>query len=161
MSQYLPLQKDRKSMQKVVIIFLCTFPLFFGCESKAGTGALVGGGTGALAGGLIAGSGTGVLIGAAAGTVGGAIIGASLEDSDRESLHRQSPHTLSKIDQREPLTVDDIKEMTQARWSDQVIINQIDATHSVFYLSTADIIDLKNSEVSQKVIDYMIKTGNQ
>ncbi len=147
-------------MQKIMTICAAAL-LAFGCESKAGTGAVAGGATGAVAGGLIAGSGTGILIGAAAGTVGGAIIGASLEDSDREALHRESPHTVNKIDHAEPLDVEDIKQMTKAGFSDQTIITQIDATHSVFYLSTADIIDLKNAYVSQKVIDYMVKTGNR
>lgn len=85
----------------------------------------------------------------------------ALEDSDREALQKQSPATLSKIDQAQPLTVDDIKKMSQAGLSDTEIITQIDTTHSVFYLSTADIMDLKQVGVSQKVIDYMIKTGNQ
>lgn len=148
-------------MQKIMVVCVAAATLSFGCESKAGTGALAGGATGAVAGGLIAGSGTGVLIGAAAGTVGGAIIGASLEDSDRDALQKESPRTVNKIDHAQPLDIDDIKQMTKAGFSDQVIITQIDATHSVFYLSTADIIDLKSANVSQKVIDYMIKTGNQ
>lgn len=147
-------------MQKVIIFFLCTTCLF-GCQSKAGTGALAGGAVGAGAGALIAGSGTGVLVGAAAGTVGGAIIGASLEDTDRDALRAQSPQTLSKIDNGEQLTVEDIKKMTRAGLSDHAIIHQIEATHSVFYLSTADIISLKQSDVAQKVIDYMIRTGNK
>ncbi len=88
------------------------------------------------------------------------VIEASLADSDREALKKESPNTLSKIDQKKPLTVDDIKKMSKADLSDTAIISQIDATHSVFYLSTAEIIDLKQLGVSQKVIDYMIKTGN-
>ncbi|MFS8564384.1 MAG: glycine zipper domain-containing protein [Rhabdochlamydiaceae bacterium] len=119
-------------MQKIIIVCISAAILAFGCESKAGTGALAGGATGAVAGGLIAGSGTGVLIGAAAGTVGGAIIGASLEDSDRDSLQKESPQTVNKIDHAQPLDIDDIKQMTKAGFSDQVIITQIDATHSVF-----------------------------
>ena len=47
----------------------------FSCESKAGTGALMGGAGGAIIGG-VAGGGTGALIGAGAGAFGGAIIGA-------------------------------------------------------------------------------------
>jgi outer membrane lipoprotein SlyB len=131
------------------------------CESKAGTGALAGAGVGAVGGGLIAGSGTGVLIGGAVGATTGAIIGASLDDSDRRSLEKQSPRTLKKIDNGEQLSIDDIKKMSRAGISDDVIVSQIAATKSVFYLSTADIVDLKKSGVSQRVINDMVQTGNQ
>ncbi len=145
----------------LLLLAAVTVCLSSSCESKAGTGALVGVGAGAATGALISGSGAGALIGGAAGAVGGAIIGASLEESDRESLQKESPKTLHKLENQEQLSVEDIKKMTKARLSDSVIIHQIDATHSIFYLSTADIIDLKTSGVSQKVIDYMIRTGNK
>lgn len=134
--------------------------LLSACESKTGTGALVGAGAGATIG-AVAGGGRGALIGGAAGAVGGAIIGYLLEQEDRDRLQRQSPRTLNKIDNGEHLSVSDVKKMSKAGLSDTVIIDQIKATHSIFYLSTADIIDLKKSGVSQKVIDYMIQTGNQ
>ncbi len=142
-----------------MIALLCLISV--GCENKAGTGALAGGGLGAVTGAAISHNASGALIGGAAGAVGGAIIGAALESSDRDSLQKQSPRTLNKIDNKEPLSVDDIKKMSKAGLSDNVIISQIQATNSVFYLSTADIIDLKNAGVSQRVIDYMIQTGNQ
>lgn len=131
------------------------------CESKAGTGAVAGGGIGVAAGALITGSPTGALIGGAIGATSGALIGAALDSSDRSSMERQNPRTLRKLDDREQLSMNDIKEMTKAGLSDNVIISQIDATGSLFYLSTADIIDLKHSGVSQRVIDYMIQTGNR
>ena len=85
----------------------------------------------------------------------------ALDESDRSSLERQSPRTLKKIDNKEQLSTDDIKIMTRAGLSDETIIQQIDATHTVFYLSSADIVDLKKSGVSQRVINRMILTGNQ
>jgi hypothetical protein len=84
----------------------------------------------------------------------------SLDESDRSSLEKQSPRTLNKIDNGEQLSTDDIKKMTRAGISNEVIINQINATQSVFYLSSADIVDLKKAGVSQKVVSYMIQTGN-
>ena len=44
--------------------------------------------------------------------------------------------------------------------NEDVIINQISISHAVFHLSTADIIDLRDSGVSDKVIDFMINTPN-
>ena len=132
-----------------------------GCQSNTGSGALAGAGIGAIGGALITGSGTGALIGAGVGAASGALIGAALDESDRKSLDQESPRTTRKIDRGEQLSTDDIKKMTKAGLSDNVIISQIDATRSVFHLSSADIIDLKKSGVSQKVINHMIQTGNE
>ena len=89
------------------------------------------------------------------------LVGATLDNTDSRSMEQQSPRTLKKIDQGEQLSTDDVKKMAKAGLSDKAVISQIQATNSVFYLSTADIIDLKNSGVSQKIIDYMVQTGNQ
>jgi len=141
-------------------LFLASSLLFFvSCTSRAGTGALVGAGVGATGGVVISGSGSGALIGGAVGAATGAIVGAALDESDRNSLERESPRTLRKIDNREQLSIEDIKKMSRAGLSNQVIISQIDATQSVFYLSTADLIYLKKSGISQEVIDHMIRSG--
>jgi hypothetical protein len=85
----------------------------------------------------------------------------TLDDTDRRSLEKQSPRTVKKIDNGESLTTDDIKKMARAGLSDDVIMQQIDATKSTFYLSSADIVDMKKAGISQRVISYMVQTGNQ
>ena len=85
----------------------------------------------------------------------------SLDASDRSSLEKQSPRIVKKIDNGEPLSTDDIKKMSRAGLSDEVIMKQIHDTKSIFYLSSADIVDLKKSGVSQRVINFMIQTGNK
>lgn len=129
-----------------------------GCESKAGSGALGGAAVGAVAGGFI-GGGEGALIGGAVGAVGGGLIGYALDQQDREIMERRSPGTLDRIDNREQLSINDIKQMSRNGLSDQTIMNQIDATGSVFYLTTRQIINLKRAGVSEEVIDYMIDTA--
>jgi len=129
------------------------------CETKTQTGALTGAGVGALAGGLIGGNAAGAIIGGAVGAAGGALIGAALDAQDRNKLEQNAPSTLQKIDQQQALSVSDIKAMTQSGLSDDVIIAQIDATHSTFVLSSEQIIELKEVGVSQRVIEHMIRTG--
>jgi hypothetical protein len=85
----------------------------------------------------------------------------SLDASDRSSLEKQSPRTVKKIDNGQQLSTDDIKKMSRAGLSDDTIMNQIQETKSHFYLSSADIVDLKKSGVSQKIINFMIQTGNK
>jgi len=86
---------------------------------------------------------------------------ASLDPSDRSSLEKQSPRTVKKIENGEQLSTEDVKKMARAGLSDDAIIRQINETKSTFYLSSADIVDLKKAGISQKVINYMIHTGNQ
>lgn len=129
-----------------------------GCESKAGTGAIVGAGIGAGTGALI-GGGSGALIGGAAGAVGGAIIGHVLDEKDQENLERSSPQTLKKINTGEQLSIKDIEKMSNAGISDAKIIGVIDSTGSVYHLTSKDIAELHNAGVSQRVIDHMLQTG--
>ncbi len=142
---------------KYCLLGITSIVVLTGCENKAATGALVGGGLGAGVG-AIAGGGTGAAIGAGAGAVGGAVVGAALGSSERRQLERQSPETLRRIDNQQQLTVNDVKSMSKAGISDDVIISQIRQTGSSFRLSSSQIIELKNAGVSQRVIDYMINT---
>ncbi len=140
-----------------------------GCETpestpnRAGTGAIMGAGIGAASGALIAGGhhgAEGALIGGALGAVTGGLIGHSMDEEARARLQARAPQTYARIDQGQPLGLADIKAMAKSGIGDDVIISQIRATHSAYHLSASDIIDLNNSGVSQKVIDYMINTAN-
>jgi len=146
-------------MKKVMIGIASAGLMLVGCESKTGTGAVAGAGVGALAGGLIGGNVEGALIGGAIGAGAGALIGYGMDQQDREIMERNSPETMQRIDRGQPLTVDDIEQMSKNGLSDDVIINQIKATNTHFRLSTEEIVDLKNAGVSQRVIDYMIQSG--
>ena len=55
--------------------------------------------------------------------------------------------------------VADIKALVQAKIGDEVIISQIRNSHTVYHLRASEIIELKNSGVSEKVIDFMINTA--
>jgi hypothetical protein len=141
--------------------------LLAGCETpygrpnRAATGALIGGGFGAAAGALSSRHhNTGAIVGGAVGALAGGLIGQSMdiEAAQRERLEAQAPQTWERIQQAQPLGLADIKALAAAGVSDDVIISQIANSQTVYHLSTADIIDLKNSGVSEAVIDYMINT---
>ena len=59
------------------------------------------------------------------------------------------------------MAVADIKALAKGGIGEVVILSQIRNSQSVFHLTTAEIIDLKNSGVSEKVIDFMINTPSQ
>ena len=54
----------------------------------------------------------------------------------------------------------DVKALATAGLSDDVILSHIRNSQSVYHLTTAEIINLKSSGVSDKVIDFMINTPN-
>jgi outer membrane lipoprotein SlyB len=145
-------------MKYAISSFATAAILLASCESKAGTGALVGGGGGAIIGGAVGGW-QGALIGGAVGTVGGAIIGAAMDASDRRTMEDNNPETMRRIDNRQQLTLQDIKNMSRNGLSDETIMNQIKATDSTYSLTSDQITDLKRSGVSENVINYMISTG--
>ncbi len=142
-------------MKNIVISLAAAAALFSGCETKTGTGALVGGVVGTGVGAAISG-GTGAVIGAGGGALIGGLIGSSLDQNERHIMERHAPRTLKKLDSREELTIYDIKVMSNAGVDDKVIISEIGETGSRFNLTSADIVDLKNAGVSQNVIDVML-----
>ncbi|HZT23913.1 MAG TPA: YXWGXW repeat-containing protein [Verrucomicrobiae bacterium] len=144
-----------------VLLTGCQYPN--GDPNYTGTGALTGGALGAATGAVLAGprnAGAGALIGGALGAITGGIIGSGMDEEQRERLRAQAPQTYVRVEQGQPLGLADIKALAQAHVSDEVIINQIQSTHSVYHLSSADIIDLHNAGVSDRVIDFMINTQN-
>lgn len=141
-----------------VVLTGCQYPN--GDPNYTGTGALTGGAIGAASGALIGGrhAGAGALIGGAIGAIAGSAIGSGMDEEQRERLRAQAPQTYVRVDQGQPLGLADIKAMAKAGVSDDVIISQIKNTHSAYRLSSADIIDLHNSGVSDRVVDFMINT---
>jgi outer membrane lipoprotein SlyB len=144
-----------------------------GCESpegnpnRTGTGALIGGVIGATAGGLIgstshhdssANAAAGALIGGAIGAITGGSIGHSLDQEAEARLRAQAPQTLVRVDQGQPLGVADVKALARAGVSEDVIISQIRSSRTVYRLTAAEIIELHEAGVSQKIIEYMINT---
>jgi hypothetical protein len=152
-------------------LFVCAAALALlvaGCETPtgqpnhAGGGALAGGaigaGTGAIIGSTSGDAGEGALIGGAIGAVTGAIIGNSIDRSQRENVQQQSPQTMARVDAGQPLGLADIKALARAGVSDDIIISQIRNSRTMYRLSTAEILDLKNAGVSNRVLDFMINT---
>ena len=141
--------------------------LLTGCQNPDGTynntgsGVLIGAGAGALTGAAVGGrnhGGQDALIGAAAGAVVGGVIGNSMDREQEARLRAQAPQTYVRVDQGQPLTVSDVKALARAGISEEVIISQINSTHTVFHLSAGEIIDLRDSGVPDRVINYMINT---
>jgi outer membrane lipoprotein SlyB len=141
-----------------VLLTGCQYPN--GEPNNTGTGALTGAAIGAASGAVIGGrnAGAGALIGGAIGAITGGLIGNSMDQEQREYLRTQAPQTYVRVQQNQPLAVADVKALAQAKVSDDIIISQIRNSHTVYHLTTADIIDLRNSGVSETVLDFMINT---
>ena len=137
----------------------CTYPN--GQSNNTATGALIGGASGAAIGAAAdrRNPGAGALIGGAAGLITGGLIGNAMDQQAAAQRAAQPPPAMVVAPQGRPLSIADIKAMAKAGVGDDIIINQIINTHSVYNLDANDIIDLKNGGVSDKVITYMMNTG--
>jgi hypothetical protein len=70
----------------------------------------------------------------------------------------ERPQPVQRANQAQPVGVADIKALVKAGISDEVILSHLRNSQAVYHLTTAEIIDLKNNGVSEKVMDFMINT---
>ena len=137
----------------------CMYP--GGRPDYTGSGALSGAATGAAIGAMASQSGEGALIGGAIGAIAGGLIGHGMDAQQEARIQAQAPQTYARIQQNEPLSVADVKELARAGVSDELIISQIRNSRTIYRLSTAEIIGLKDEGVSENIIDFMINTQTQ
>ena len=81
-----------------------------------------------------------------------------LTKEDKKRLERHYPKTLEKIEKHHRLNIQDIKNMTRIGVSDDVIIYEISATRSFFFLTPDDERELEQAGVSNHVINAMKDT---
>jgi hypothetical protein len=81
-------------------------------------------------------------------------------DSPPPPPRAQTPPQIQRNDQGQSISVADVKALVKAGLGDDVILSHIRNSQVVYHLTTAEIIDLKNSGVSEKVIDFMINTAS-
>jgi len=156
-------------MKRWIFVGLTCLAVFSaGCASAgrntgAGTllGGLLGAGTGAVVGHQLGDTEAGALVGAGVGALSGMMIGNALDRSEQEAEYRaaRSEAALHEIRvSRGALSILDVIRMSQAGVSDEVIQAKIDRSGAVYDLSTEEIIDLKSSSVSDRVIAHMLRT---
>ncbi len=137
---------------------LAPLVLATGCQTNAGTGLLAGGALGALAGGAIGAAthhaGTGALIGAAAGATLGGVTGAAVDNHEQKVAIRQEARARA-------LGLQDVATLAQNGTSDEIIINQIRTSGTVYHLRADEILYLRNNGVHDPVIEAMQATANQ
>lgn len=141
-------------MRKVIFLVCLSFFLAItGCQSmgeKTKSGALVGGIIGAGAGGIIGHQtghgGEGAAIGAAVGALSGGLIGNQMDKKAKET----NPNHLGIVS---------IVDMASKGVPDDVIIEEIKRTQSVYNLTAEVITYLRDNGVSNKVIDVMLATS--
>ncbi len=144
-----------------------------GCETKAGTGALVGGAAGAGLGAIIGNqshghAAGGAVIGGLVGAGTGALIGNEMDKSDARDQQRQQSYntrdpqpTRSYSNDTRGVTRQDVISWTGRGTSDDIIIDRIERSHTKFYLSAADETQLRDNGVSEEVIRTMRDTGRR
>ena len=143
-----------------------------GCETKAGTGALIGGAAGAGIGAIIGHNShgrtaAGALIGGAVGAVGGVIVGNELDKNDRrEEQRRREDERYGEVHRDRQVYVaydrvsrDDVIVWTRRGMRDGEILDRIDRSGTVFHVTAADENQLRDAGVSEEVISEMKNTA--
>jgi hypothetical protein len=128
-------------------------------------GSVLGAGAGAIAGYESGHTGRGAAIGAGIGALAGGLIGNSADAAEAVAEER-AEKTEARVERalyevgpaNPPLSILDIIRMSQAGLSDEVIVAKIDQTGSYYRLTASEIIDLKRSSVSDRVIAFMLRS---
>jgi len=82
----------------------------------------------------------------------------ALSADQMAKLSQQAPDTYRRVQMAQPLSLDDVKALAKIGFGPDVLIAQIRNSHTVYHLTANAIIDLKNSGVSEQVIDFMISS---
>ena len=135
-----------------------------GCANNTENGALIGGAGGAAVGGGIGSvshsrAGEGALIGAAVGALGGALVGHSMDQEDQHNDRYAERDYDRRHSSDQSVTKAEVVDWTQRGTSDDVIIDRIERSGTVFHLTAADENDLRDRGVSESVIRVMRDTA--
>jgi hypothetical protein len=148
----------------ILPIFLST-----GCAGTNNTtggaiaGTAIGAGTGAIIGHAIGGrcgEGAGALIGGGVGLATGAVVGNSIDQKNEKKAEQQAAAAQAEVQSHWP-SLAEIQQMSASGTGDNIIINQIRATHAVYRLSANDILWLQQNGVHDAVISEMQATATR
>jgi hypothetical protein len=126
--------------------------------SNTDKGALAGAGLGTAAGAIIGHAAhnttAGAVIGAVAGTAIGATAGAAADEHQARQAVAQDVAARGG-----PVTLEKVVEMVHSNVSDQIIVDQIHMTRTVYQLTADQIVWLKQNGVSDYVVHEMEMTA--
>ncbi len=123
------------------------------------TGGVLGTATGAVVGHALGDPAAGAAVGGITGLAAGGIAGSAADHAEQVGeLRGMKKMQAIQAAQLPQLSMYDVIRMAQNHHSDELIINQIRVTNSVYYLTPEDIHTLKRSGVSDRVVIEMQNT---
>lgn len=146
------------SVRKPLVLLVGLVMLWLsGCRSPYYTdkGAAVGGIAGGIAGAARGDQSGQAAGGAVVGTALGALTGAAIGDSMDAELERRQAVADARQRMAQAVSTSDVMTMTTSGLSDSVIIDHIRSNGVRSALTTADIIELHENGVSERVIDTL------
>jgi uncharacterized protein YcfJ len=144
----------KKKLFLLVVLGACGCDTMSHTEKGALGGAAVGTTAGALAGHALGSTPAGAAIGLVGGTLAGSLIG-SAQDR-REDRARAQAHAQAQAQAAQSyVSLEEVVGMTHQHFPEDVIIRQIDSTHSYYNLTVPELTYLRNHGVSDRVIGYM------
>ena len=126
-------------------------------EAASTAGAAVGAGVGLVAGAAMHRPMEGLAAGALIGGGSGAVVGQSQDRKEAANAATQRTQAeQARVAANPPVGKADVIMMTQAKVSDDVIVNKINSASYILPLAAQDLVDLKNAGVSDKVTNAML-----
>jgi Glycine zipper/Protein of unknown function, DUF255 len=116
---------------------------------------LIGTGLGAAVGAATQNSKSGVAVGGLVGAGVGGMVGADQDRRNARDKYIQAQNQTVADATRNMMSLRDVIDLTQRGIQEDIIIQQINKTKSVFSLTADDIVELQQNGVSPRVISYM------
>lgn len=124
------------------------------CATNLGTGVLTGGVLGTTTG-IAFQSGETTLLASAIGIVAGGVLGYFLDEQDKKIVEKNSPRTVERMEKGDPLTLNDIIQLSQSGIHDEVILRYLEKSGMTYSLTKTQVQRLRQSGVSQRIIEAM------
>jgi hypothetical protein len=154
----IPTQVARSSRKFLAALLFVPAVFLTGCATNTETGALAGAGVGGVTGAVIGSAVRRPGVGAAIGAGVGALTGAAIGNAEDKREAREDARAVAAAQAR-ALGLTDVAQMAQQNTPDDIIINQIRLSPTVFNLSATDIQWLRENRVSDAVIREMQMTA--
>jgi hypothetical protein len=154
-------QVARLTRKLVTALLFAPAVFLTGCASNTETGALAGAGVGGITGAIIGSAVRRPGIGAAIGAGAGALTGAAIGNAEDKKEARQQADAVAASVQAQQQGLKDAATMTQQGISDDIIINKIRTSPTVYNLSADQIVWLRQYHVSDAVIREMQMTATR
>jgi hypothetical protein len=152
-------QVARSSRKLLAALLFAPAVFLTGCATNTETGALTGAGLGAVGGAIIGSAARAPGVGAAIGAVAGGATGAAIGNAEDKREARDQARAVAATVEAQQQGLTDVAKMATQNVPDDIIINKVRTSPTVYNLTADQITWLRQYRVSDTVIREMQQTA--